>query len=149
MGKNSSNEYFNTISHYFCAYSLSRFIQAARLTDWSSSLLSLKFGSPFFRCKTFHAKDFQPLVQSGTVVFTARCYSPTFNKQRMNKMNPSRWTCCLETQSARWRHVEWRFQEFMACCQATADTKPIERFMTKAKSQFACDPRVIRVLRPR
>ena len=30
-----------------------------------------------------------------------------------------------------------------------ADTKPIERFMTKAKSQFACDPRVIRALRAR
>ena len=37
----------------------------------------------------------------------------------------------------------------MACCQATADTKPIERFMTKGKSQFACDPRVIRALRVR
>ena len=37
----------------------------------------------------------------------------------------------------------------MACCQATADTKPIERFMIKAKSQFACDPRVIRALRER
>ena len=32
----------------------------------------------------------------------------------------------------------------MACCQATADTKPIERFMTQAKSQFAQDPRVAR-----
>ena len=35
-------------------------------------------------------------------------YSPTFNKQRMNKMSPaSRWKCYLESQSARWRHVEW------------------------------------------
>ena len=30
---------------------------------------------------------------------------------------------------------------------ATADTKTIERFMNKAKSQFVCDPRVIRALR--
>ena len=37
----------------------------------------------------------------------------------------------------------------MACCLATVDTKPIERFMTKAKSQFACDPRVISALRAR
>ena len=35
----------------------------------------------------------------------------------------------------------------MACSWATADTKPLERFMTKAKSQFACDPRVIRAVR--
>ena len=51
LRKNSSNEYFKTISHYLRVYSLSGFIQAARLTDWfSSSLLSLKFRSPFFRC---------------------------------------------------------------------------------------------------
>ena len=37
------------------------------------------------------------------------CDLPTYNKQRMNKMSPSRCTCCLETQNARWRHV-------MACC---------------------------------
>ena len=36
---------------------------------------------------------------------------------------------------------------FMVCCQATADTKPIERFMTKAKSHSACDPRAISALR--
>ena len=49
LRKNSSNEYFKTISHYLRVYS--GFIQAARLTDWSSSsLLSLKFRSPFFRC---------------------------------------------------------------------------------------------------
>ena len=35
------------------------------------------------------------------------CDLPTYNKQRMNKMSPSRWTCCLETQSTRWHHVEW------------------------------------------
>ena len=48
LRKNSSNEYFKTISHYLRVYSG---FQAARLTDWSSSsLLSLKFRSPFFRC---------------------------------------------------------------------------------------------------
>ena len=36
------------------------------------------------------------------------CDLPTYNKQKMNKMSRSRWTCCLETQNARWRHVEWR-----------------------------------------
>ena len=29
------------------------------------------------------------------------CDSPTYYKQRMNKMSPSRWPCCLETQNAR------------------------------------------------
>ena len=60
-------------------------------------------------------------------------------------MSLSRWTCCLETQmhddvmlSGVFRYL------FKACCQATADTKPIERFMTQAKSQFAQDPRVAR-----
>ena len=42
----------------------------------SSSLVSLKFRLPFFRCETVDGKDFQPLVQSGTVVFAARCYLP-------------------------------------------------------------------------
>ena len=36
------------------------------------------------------------------------CDLPTYNKQRMNKMSTSLYTCCLETQNARWRHVEWR-----------------------------------------
>ena len=29
------------------------------------------------------------------------CDSPTYNKQRKNKMRPSRWPCCLKTQNAR------------------------------------------------
>ena len=68
-------------------------------------------------------KDFQPLVKSGTVVFAARCSfasemlwdspgdSPTCSKQRMNKMSTSWWSCCLETQNARWCHAEWRPQD--------------------------------------
>ena len=115
LRKNSSNEYFKTISHYRLVYSLSGFIQAARLTDWSSSsLLSLN-------CPMGLGCICSPRLFASEI-FSNR---PTYNKQRMNKMNPSRCTCCLETQNARWRHV-------MACCQATADTKPIERFMTKA-----------------
>ena len=31
---------------------------------------------PFFRCQIFHGKEFQPLFESGTVVFAARCYLP-------------------------------------------------------------------------
>ena len=46
LRKNSSNEYFKTISHYLRVYS--GFIWAARLTDWSSSsLLLVKFRGSF------------------------------------------------------------------------------------------------------
>ena len=60
LRKKSLKEYFKTISHCFRVYPLSGFISTA-----SSSLLSLKFRSPFFRCYIFRGKDFQPLVQSG------------------------------------------------------------------------------------
>ena len=50
----------------------------------------------------------------------------------MNEMSPCRWTCCLEDQNARSHHAEWRPKDLlMACCQTTADTKSIEKFMTK------------------
>ena len=59
LRKNSLKEYFKAISHYFRFYSLSGFITAARCTHLSSSsMLSLKFRSPFFRCYIFHGKDF-------------------------------------------------------------------------------------------
>ena len=77
LRKNSINEYFKAISHYLRVYSLSGFIMAAQWTHpSSSSLLSLKFRSPFFQCQVFHGKDFQPPVESGTAVFAACCYLP-------------------------------------------------------------------------
>ena len=57
LRKNSLNEYFKAISHY-------------------SSFIHSLFRSPFFRFYIFHGKVFQPLVESGTVVFAARCYLP-------------------------------------------------------------------------
>ena len=74
LRKNSLNEYFRAILHYFRVYSLWGFMTATQWTH-SSLLLSLKFRLPFFLCKFFHGKDFQPLVESGTV-FAARCYLP-------------------------------------------------------------------------
>ena len=51
LTKNSLNEYFKTILHYFCIYSFSGFITAGQWTHWSSSLLLLlKFRSWFFAC---------------------------------------------------------------------------------------------------
>ena len=54
-------------------------------------------------CPIGHCCVCSPLLFASEIL----CDSPTFNKQRMNKVSPSRWTCYLETQSARWRHVEW------------------------------------------
>ena len=70
-----------------------------------------------------------PLVQLSTVVFAGRCFLPQkYFAIRQRTINigwiKSRWPFCL-------------------------DTKTIERFMTKGKSQLACDPRVIRALRER
>ena len=43
--------------------------------------------------------------------------SPTCSNQRMNKMSPSKWPCCLESQNARWRHAQWCLYDFfIACC---------------------------------
>ena len=74
---------------------------------------------------SFHGKNLQPVVESGTVVFAVlfhseiRCDSSTYSKQRMNKISPSRWQtssnqlCCLETQNARWRHAKCRLHVLM------------------------------------
>ena len=52
------------------------------------------------RCLIFHGKEFQPIVESGTFLFAARCFLPqkyfsvrqrTVRKQGMNKISPSRW----------------------------------------------------------
>ena len=53
---------FQAISHYLRVHLLSGFITAARWTNSSSSLLSLKFRFSFRRwIKIFHGKDFEPL----------------------------------------------------------------------------------------
>ena len=90
-------------------------------------------------CPIEHCCVCSPLLFASEIL----CDSPAYNKQRMNKKslavlpgNPKCTMTCI-----------WRlYYLFIACCWAIADTKPIERFMTKAKSQLACDPRVIRAL---
>ena len=88
-----------------------------RCSRWSSLM------SPLFHGK--NQKNLQPVVESGTVVFAVlfaseiRCDSPTYSKQRMNKISLSRWQtssnqlCCLETQNARWPHAKCRLLEFI------------------------------------
>ena len=70
------------------------------------------------------------------MLWESRGDSPTCSKQRMNKMSPRRWSCCLETQDARWCHAEWRPQDlFMACCWAT-DRKN-DLWPTRNRTPFA------------
>ena len=70
------------------------------------------------------------------MLWDSRGDSPTCSKQRMNKMSPRRWSCCLETQDARWCHAEWRPQDlFMACCWAT-DRKN-DLWPTRNRTPFA------------
>ena len=66
----------------------------------------------FYKLLNLRRQGFQPLVQPGTVVFAARCYLPQKYfaiRQRTTNRRwiKSRWPCYLETQNARWRHVEW------------------------------------------
>ena len=76
----------------FRVYSLSGFMKAARLTDWSSSslaevkvtvlsLLNLSRQGFPATCPTGHCCVCSPLLFASEIL----CDSPTYNKQRMNK----------------------------------------------------------------
>ena len=117
LRKNSSNEYFKTILHYLRVYSLSGFTLGrsinglvfffAAFTEVQVTVLSvLKLPRQGFpaTCPVGHCCVCNPRLFASEIF----CDLPTYNKQRMNKMSPCLCTCCLETQNARWRHVEWR-----------------------------------------
>ena len=128
-------------------------------TGLSSSLLSLKFRSPFFRCCIFHDQDFQ-LVHSGTVVFAARCYLPQkyFTIRRAFRQHK----LTLETQgdaaAARKRSHQWCVYPectmtscwmaplgsvFMACCIGNCGYQTDRKIYDQSASHSACDPFVI------
>ena len=114
LRKNSSNEYFKTISHYLRVYSLSGFTVGrsinglvfffAAFAEVQVTVLSVlnlpRQGFPA-TCLVGHCCVCNPWLFASEIF----CDLPTYNKQRMNKMSPSLYTCCLETQNARWRHV--------------------------------------------
>ena len=116
LRKNSSNLYFKTISHYLRVYSLSGFTVGrsinglvfffAAFAEVQVTVLSVlnlpRQGFPA-TCPVGHCCVCNPRLFASEIF----CDLPTYNKQRMNKMSPSLYTCCLETQNARWRHVEW------------------------------------------
>ena len=64
LRKNSLNEYFKAISHFFRVYSLSGFIM--NMLIFSSSRWSLCHHS-FSVLKIFHCEDFWPLFELGTM----------------------------------------------------------------------------------
>ena len=89
LRKNSSNEYFKTISHYFRVYLLSGSINwlgffFAALAEVQVTVLSLlklpRQGFPA-TCPTGHCCVCSPLLFASEIL----CDSPTYNKQRMNK----------------------------------------------------------------
>ena len=110
LRKNSSNEYFKTISHYLRVYSLSGFTVGrsinglvfffAAFAEVQVTVLSVlnlpRQGFPA-TCPVGHCCVCHPRLFASEIF----CDLPTYNKQRMNKMSPSLCTCCLETQNAR------------------------------------------------
>ena len=107
---------FKTISHYLRVYSLSGFTVGrsinglvfffAAFAEVQVTVLSVlnlpRQGFPA-TCPVGHCCVCNPRLFASEIF----CDLPTYNKQRMNKMSPSLCTCCLETQNARWRHVEY------------------------------------------
>ena len=110
LRKNSSNLYFKTISHYLRVYSLSGFTVGrsinglvfffAAFAEVQVTVLSVlnlpRQGFPA-TCPVGHCCVCNPRLFASEIF----CDLPTYNKQRMNKMSPSLYTCCLETQNAR------------------------------------------------
>ena len=110
LRKNSSNEYFKTISHYLRVYSLSGFTVGrsinglvfffaafAEVQVTVLSVLNLPRQGFSTTCPIGHCCVCSPRLFASEIF----CDLPTYNKQRMNKMSPSLYTCCLETQNAR------------------------------------------------
>ena len=62
-------------------------------------------------CPTGHCCVCSPLIFASEIL----CDSPTYNKPWGSIK--SRWPCYLETQNARWRHVEWRICSWLVARQ--------------------------------
>ena len=72
------------------------------------SVLNLPRQGFLATCWIWHSCVCSPLLFASERLCDSPGDSPTYSKQGINKMSPSRWPCCLETQNARWRHAEWR-----------------------------------------
>ena len=164
LRKNSSQEYFKVILHYFrVLFTLGLyngrsmnalilfFVAFAEVQVAVLSVLNLpRQGFPG------HLSN-RALLCLSQLLFASEilCDLPgdsrTYSKQRMNKISPSRLPCWLKTQNARYVMLNgiYRICLWPVARKLRIPNRWKERFMTKAKSQSACNPCVIRVLRAR
>ena len=114
LRKNSSKEYFKAILHYFrVLYTLGLhngrsmnalvffFVALAEVQVAVLSVLNLPWQGFQATCRLEHCCVGSPLLFASGIVYDSPGDSPTYCKQKMNQMSPSRLPCCLETQNAR------------------------------------------------
>ena len=116
--KNSLNKYFKVISHYFHVYPYSQalygplklnalvffFAALAEVQVTIHFVLNLPLQGVSATCPIGRCCVCSLLLFASEIL----CDLPTYSKQRMNKITPSQWPCCLETQNAQWNHAECR-----------------------------------------
>ena len=122
LSKNSLNEYFQAISHYFRVYSLSGFLKGrsmnvlvfffpalAEVQVVVLSVLNLiRQGFPA-TCRIGHCCVCSPLLYASEII----CDSSTYSKQRMTEIIPSRCHAWKPKIHDDVRHAEWRLLEFV------------------------------------
>ena len=114
LRKNSSKEYFKAILHYFrVLFTLglynSRSMNAliyffaalAEVQVAVLSVLNLPRQGFLATCRIGQCCVCSPLLFSSDIIYDSPVDSPTYCKQKMNKMSPSQLPCCLEIQNAR------------------------------------------------
>ena len=114
LRKNSSKEYFKAILHYFrVLFTLGPyngrsmnaliffFVALAEVQVAVLSVLNLPRQGILATCLIGHCCVCSPLLFASEILCGSPDDSPTYSKQNMNKMSPSRLPCCLETQNAR------------------------------------------------
>ena len=114
LRKNSSKEYFKAILHYFRVLltlglykgrSMSAlvyfFVALAEVQVAVLSVLNLPRQGFLATCRIEHCCVCSPLLFASDIIYDSPGDSPKYCKQKMNKMSPSQFSCCLETQNAR------------------------------------------------
>ena len=109
LWKNSSKEYFKAILRYvrvlftlglYNGRSMNALIFSVALAEVQVAVFSVVLNLPrqgfLATCRIGHCCVCRPLLFASEIL----CDLPTYSKQEMNKMSPSRLPCCLETQNA-------------------------------------------------
>ena len=110
LRKNSSKEYFKAILHYFrVLFSLGLyngrsmnalfffFVALAEVQVAVLSVLNLPRQGFLATCRIGQCCVCSPQLFASEMLYGSPGDSPTYSKQKMNKMSPSRLPCCLET----------------------------------------------------